>query len=106
MKTRAIALGLMVALAGCAGAPGKPAADLATLQAVCKAWGPGLDLAASALAPKSVRDIAVYPRAFCADIMLGSVAAADEHSAGWLSTVLALMLAAAKIAGFVLPLIL
>lgn len=114
------ALGLAGVLAGCTGGAKQTgidlaqdagagivrnlsAADLQKLKDTCLAAAPAVVAAADPAMPKPVKDVAVYPYAFCAQLISGSAGNADQSSLTWLPKVLAMTDDAAQVAGVVLP---
>jgi hypothetical protein len=115
--TRLAAVAVVAAgLAACAGASERiatvtasvlPEDQLARLVAVCHAAEPALALAAGPAMPARVQEIAVYPQAYCGQLLAGAVpVTTDANTPSWLSTVLAGVRVAAQVAGVVLPLVL
>lgn len=118
-----VALLFAIALVGCAGGARQTGidvaqdaglgvvrnlslADYAALRRTCQAAGPALAAATSPSAPQSVKDISVYGKAFCDQVVTETLGnRADQSSLGWLTDVLAGVKIAAQIAGFVLPLL-
>lgn len=83
------------------------AEDIATMKGVCQTASGALDIAASPGMPAQVKGTAVYPKAFCDQLLAGTVpATADASSPQWLNTTLAVLSGAARVAGVVLPLLL
>ncbi|HXE51268.1 MAG TPA: hypothetical protein VN663_23015 [Ramlibacter sp.] len=82
------------------------AGDLAAIKDTCVAAAPSLIAATGAAAPKMVRDVAVYPYAYCEQMLSGSTGNADQSSLTWLPQVLGYVQMAARIAGMVLPVVL
>lgn len=82
-------------------------AEITALKDTCTAAGPGLVVAVSSAAPKPVADTAVYPYAFCKELLFGDGKnPADHTSLQWLPAVLNTVTTVAKVASFVLPLLL
>ncbi len=82
------------------------AADMASLKATCEASAPALAVATAATAPAPVKGTAVYPAAFCKQILTGATGNVNSSSLTWLPTVLADVKTAATVAGYVLPVVL
>lgn len=81
-------------------------ADLAQLQQTCQAAAPALAVATGGVAAQTVKDVAVYPAAFCRQLVTGARGnVADQSSLTWLPQVLSMVKSAATIAGFILPLL-
>ena len=82
--------------------------DLAALQQTCLAAKPAVDaVMADPNVPKTVKDVAAYPYSFCYQLVTGARGnVADQSSLTWLPKVLNDVQIAAKIAGYVLPVIL
>ena len=82
------------------------AADLASLKATCAITAPAVNtVVADPGAPAPVKDIAVYPAAFCKQILTGDMGNVNSNSLKWLPVVLSDVRVAATIAGYVLPLL-
>ena len=73
------------------------------LRQVCMAAQPWLELATSPLAPVQVRAIAIFPSAFCAQLLSGAMPSPEPGSMVWLQDSLGRVQAAADEAGFPLP---
>lgn len=114
---------LGLALAGCAGGAQQTgidisqdlgagiirnisAADLKAIKDTCAVSAPALDAAVGVNAPSTVKDVAVYPAAFCKQVVAGDLGTANTNSLAWLQTVLTYIKTAATIAGYVLPFVL
>jgi hypothetical protein len=83
------------------------AAEVAQIQAQCKAAAPALIAATSTTAPVPVKDVAVYPYAFCEQFLSGKAYVdPTQQSSSWLDGVLRLTATAAQLAGYVLPILL
>ncbi len=83
------------------------AADMAALKTACSANAPVLDaVVASPIVPAPVSAVAVYPAAFCRQILTGATGNVNSNSIAWLSKVLSDAQTAAQIAGYVLPVVL
>ena len=119
----AIPLAALLALAGCQGGARQTGIDItqdvgagivrnispeetAALQAQCKAAAPALVSATAPVAPKPLQDIAVYPFAFCQQILSGKTVDPTQRSNVWLDGVLKMTATAAQIAGYVPPIVL
>ena len=81
-------------------------AETAAIQAQCKAAAPALISATAATAPKPLKAVAVYPFAFCQQILSGKTVDPTQQSNQWLDNVLKMTATAAQIAGYVLPAVL
>lgn len=80
-------------------------ADLAQLKGTCQTAAPALSETTAPNAPPTVKDVAVYPAAFCQQLLAGAPIA-TTGSLTWLPTVLGYVKDAANVAGMVLPLVL
>ena len=81
--------------------------QIATMQTMCQAAKPALDIAALPSMPAQVKETAVFPQAYCGQLLAGAVpATTDGHTTEWLPEVINATKVAAQIAGVVLPLIL
>jgi hypothetical protein len=79
-------------------------ADLKILKDVCTAASPSLLVAAADKAPAPVKAVAVYPEAFCTDVLSpAKPVTANANSVAWLTKTLTYVQDAAKIASYVLP---
>lgn len=67
------------------------------------AAAPAVMAATDPAMPPQVKDVAVYPFAFCQQLVSGSTGNADQSTLTWLPKVLAVTQDAASIAGVVLP---
>lgn len=87
-----------------------PAADVAKLQQTCSTAAPLLGVATSPVAPASVSGVASYAATYCQQLgaaPAGAVpASTDSGTPSWLPSVISGVENAAKIAAFVLPLLL
>lgn len=84
-----------------------PAEQLAKVQRACQLVGPALDVAAAANMPAQVRETAVYPKAYCDQLLAGMVpATTDANTPAWLDRTITILGIAAKAAGIILPLVL
>lgn len=87
-----------------------PAADVAKLQQTCSTAAPLLGVATSPIAPASVSGVASYAAAYCQQLgaaPAGSVpSTTDPGTPSWLPGVISGVEDAAKIASFILPLVL
>jgi hypothetical protein len=81
------------------------AADLARLKDACTAAAPALIQATGSTAPQTVKDVAVYPYAFCQQLLTGATGNADQSSLDWFPQVMGYVQTAAQLAMFVLPLL-
>ena len=81
-------------------------ADLAALKSACTASAPALVAATGTNVPSVLHDTAVYPYAFCAQLLTGQTGNADQSSLTWLPRVLSAVESVARIAGVVLPAVL
>jgi hypothetical protein len=108
LRSIALVLGIggaAVTLSACGGTAQQAALDVAQLQGICAQAAPALAVATGPTAPDSVKDVAVYPKAFC-DQISGDASIADQNSLNWLPQVLGYTQDAALVARFVLPVIL
>lgn len=114
---RFLAAASMLALASCGGnlAPIAasltpavlPAEQLAKIQRACQLAGSALDVAAAANMPAQVRETAVYPKAYCDQLLAGMVpATTDANTPAWFDKTITILGIAAKAAGIILPLVL
>lgn len=120
---RLAALALILSLAGCQGGAQQTGidisqdvgagvvrnispADMASLTATCNANAPALAMATAPGAPAPVSGTAVYPAAFCKQILTGATGNVNSNSLSWLPGVLSVLQTAGTIAGYVLPVVL
>lgn len=82
------------------------AADLASLQGICTANAPVLAAATAPGVPAPVSGTAIYPAAFCKQILTGATGNANSSSLSWLPAVLTAVQDAAVVAKVVLPVVL
>lgn len=84
-------------------------AQLAAVEQLCIAASPGLATATGPTAPPSISGGAIYPAAYCADLLRappGMVpATTTSGTPAWLTATLQAVEVAAKIAGVVIPLL-
>lgn len=81
--------------------------QVAGLADTCMKASPALSIAASPGMPAQVRETAVYPQAYCAELSKGTLpATTDANTPSWLPGTLAALKVAAQVAGVVLPLLL
>lgn len=104
----AIALSLLLVACSPAGpSVSLSPADLAQLQQNCRAAQATLSAATAPAAPPAVNGTAIYPKAFCDQVLAGGVpATADAGSPRWLPAVLAAVQTTAQVAGYLLPAVL
>lgn len=78
------------------------------LARTCQALKPTLDIASGASVPNSVSDVAVYPAAYCNELVATQTlpATTDASTPAWLDKTIKAVGLAAKVAGVVLPLVL
>lgn len=80
-----------------------PKDTLAFLEGVCDASAAALNVAAGSSMPEKVRDTAVYPKAYCEQLLAGTVpSTTDKNTPGWLTSTIAALRTAATIAGIFL----
>lgn len=98
---------MALGLAGAATPMVLSADQVAKLELGCRGALPGLAIAAAPGMPAPLRETAVYPQAYCAELMQGRLpATTDGNTASWLPMVLDTLGIAAKAAGVLLPLLL
>lgn len=115
---RFLAAASLLSLASCSGGNLAPVAasltpavlspgQLAQVQTLCQAAQPALNIAASPSMPAQLKETAVYPQAYCSQLLAGTVPpTTDANTPSWLPQVINATKIAAQVAGVVLPLIL
>lgn len=117
MKRLAIPLACCIALASCGGnlmpiaasfTPAVLSADQITkLQQTCQVAAPLLNVAASPTMPANVAETAVYPKAYCDQLLAGSIPpTTDRNTPTWLPGVIKGVQVAAEVAKVALPIVL
>lgn len=98
-----IALGL----AGAATPIVLSADEVARIELGCRGALPALAIAAAPGMPAPLRETAVYPQAYCAELLQGRLPpTTDANTPSWLPDTLSMLAIAAKAAGVILPLLL
>jgi hypothetical protein len=117
MKRLAIPLAciLAIALSSCSlpqlaafFTPAALSADqFAKVQRGCQLAAPALEVAVTPGLPEKVRETAIYPKAYCDQLLAGTVpATTDANTPAWFDKTLAALKIVARAAGIILPLLL